>query len=278
MLALISARSVFRLLVLLLCFAVPCAANAIIIRDDVADANYHVATSEFPALVDLPGEGHGILIAPRWVLTAAHAVSWQMSITDVTLNGTKRAVSRVVKYPGYQPLPRRLIDQVMASGNPTPALVFLASSNDVALIELVTPVQDVAPATLFQGGEKQGQIVEIIGKGATGTGLTGMSSDAPHRTELRRAFSTITGIEDRWLSYTFAKPPNALPLQGTSGSGDSGGPVLIDVGGQKQVAGLASWQFVQRDPKAFRVGKYGQIAYNVRVSHYLAWIKGIIAP
>lgn len=278
MLALVATRPMILFIIALLCFAVPCPAKAIIIRDDVADSQYRVAASEFPALVDLPGEGHGILIAPRWVLTAAHAVSWQMEINDVTLNGKKRAVSRVVKYPGYQPLPKQLIDQAQASGDPTPALTFLASSNDVALIELAAPVQDVAPAALYQGGEKPGQVVEIIGKGATGTGLTGMSNDAPHRTELRRAFTTITAVQDRWLCYTFQKPPNALPLQGTTGNGDSGGPVLIEVGGQKQVAGLASWQFVRGDLKAFRVGKYGQIAYNVRVSHYLAWIKSVITP
>ena len=59
-----------RLLFVLL-VAVSSGAGAIVIRDDVDDAQYCVS----PA--DLPGEGHGVLIAPRWVATAAHAVTWQ---------------------------------------------------------------------------------------------------------------------------------------------------------------------------------------------------------
>lgn len=268
-----------RLLVIaffLVACTMPYSANAILIRHDVSDAAYRVAPSEFPALVDLPGEGHGVLIAPRWVLTAAHAVSWQMKVDSVMLNGTPRPVTRVIKYPGYTTLPKQLIDEAVKSDDPGPALKFLASQNDVALLELASPVRDVKPATLYSGDEKPGQLVEIIGKGATGTGLTGMDPMASHRTILRRAFTKLTEVQDRWLAYTFEKPPAALPLQGTSGNGDSGGPVLIDVNGEKEVAGLASWQFVQGSIKGFRVGRYGQVAYNVRVSHYAAWIDGVI--
>ena len=42
-------------------------AGAIVIRHDVDDAKYRIAASEFPALADMPGEGHGVLIAPRWM-------------------------------------------------------------------------------------------------------------------------------------------------------------------------------------------------------------------
>lgn len=50
-------------------------ANAIVIRDDVPNAEYRIAAADFPALADLPMEAHGVLIAPQWVVTAAHAVS-----------------------------------------------------------------------------------------------------------------------------------------------------------------------------------------------------------
>ena len=77
-------------------------ANAVVIRDDVPDLQYRMAASEFPALADVPGEGHGVLIAPEWVLTAAHAVTWQQRIDVVVVGGTPRAVSRVVLHPGIR--------------------------------------------------------------------------------------------------------------------------------------------------------------------------------
>lgn len=52
-------------------------ASAIVIRDDVDDSKYRVPASEFAALVDMLGEGHGVLIAPQWVITAAHAIMWR---------------------------------------------------------------------------------------------------------------------------------------------------------------------------------------------------------
>ena len=67
-------------LLLLALLIVSFSASAIVIRDDVDDSKYRVPASEVLALVDLPGEGHGVLIAPQWVITAAHAITWQSEI------------------------------------------------------------------------------------------------------------------------------------------------------------------------------------------------------
>jgi hypothetical protein len=75
-------------LLLLALLAASSTASAIVIRDDVDDSKYRVPSSEFPALVDMPGEGHGVLLAPQWVITAAHAITWQSEIKHVVLNGT----------------------------------------------------------------------------------------------------------------------------------------------------------------------------------------------
>lgn len=259
----------------LLLALLPSTANAIIIRHDVSDSQYRVAASEFPALVDLPGEGHGVLIAPRWVLTAAHAISWQHEVKCVMLNGTPRAVQRLVIYPGYEKLPQQLIDRALQTGDATDTTKFLASSNDIALIELKEPVRDVKPASIFRGDNEMGQIVEIIGKGGTGTGLTGQVTG--NRTELRRAFNTITEVQDRWLCYSFQKPPAARTLEGITGNGDSGGPALIQVKDHLEIAGLASWKKVQGDARTFRAGVYGTTTCTVRVSHYAEWIDGTIS-
>ncbi len=139
-------------LLLLIMLVMSCSAGAIVIRDDVDDSNYRILPSEFPALVDMPGEGHGVLIAPQWVITAAHAITWQPEIKQVT---------------------------------------------------------------------------------------------------------------------------DALPLEGGSGSGDSGGPILVQTEKDWSLAGLTSWIDIQ---SAIRTpGRYGQISCNVRLSHYKEWIESMIS-
>jgi hypothetical protein len=262
-------------LVLLALLAVSSSAGAIVIRDDVEDSTYRVPASEFPALADLPGEGHGVLVAPQWVVTAAHAVSWQSEIRQVTVNGKPRDVERLVIHPGHRKPPQALLDQALATWDWTLFRVLLASSYDIALIKLAQPVDDVAPVPMNTGDGEFGQTVTIVGKGATGNGDTGYEWSSSHRTALRRAHNTVTSADGRWLCYVFDKPADALPLEGGSGSGDSGGPVLVQSGTGWVVAGLTSWSDPQSSERT--PGRYGQITCNVRLSHYADWIEGVIA-
>jgi hypothetical protein len=252
-------------------------ANAVVIRHDVEDAAYRIPASAFPALVDLPGEGHGVLIGPQWVVTAAHAVS-SPCMEDVTIDGERRSVERVVMHPGYTRVPAALVDEAVAFGDASGVAEFLSKSDNIALLELASPVADVAPVELYRGSDETGATVELIGKGATGNGAEGQALDAPHRTELRRAFNVVVDADDRWLSYAFDKPPLGLPLEGIIGNGDSGGPVLIDRDGAKQLAGLASWnRYADSDVRALHAGLYGQVVYSVRISRYVAWIDSVMS-
>lgn len=266
-----------RVLLLLLLLALSSTADAIVIRHDVDDANYRVAAAEFPALADLPGEGHGVLIAPQWVVTAAHAIPAGSALTQMVIGGVPRQVERVVVHAGYKTLPQDLIDQAMASGEAMLIVVFLASGDDIALIKLSQPVTDIAPVALYRGSGESGQIVKLVGKGATGTGVTGHDPRGPNRTALRRAFNTVSSAHDRWFCYVFDRPPSGLPLEGVLGNGDSGGPVLIEREGQWVLAGLASWKFVNGNVLTARPGRYGQVACNVRLSHYIDWIERVMS-
>lgn len=262
-------------LVLLALLLASSSASAVVVRDDVPDSQYVVPASEFPALVDLPGEGHGVLIAPRWVITAAHAVTWQSRIDRATINGVPRDVRRLVIHPGYEKPPQQLLDRALATWDWTLFRALLSSSDDVALVELAQPVTDVAPVAIDTRDDAFGQIVKIIGRGATGDGATGYEFDSSHRTELRRAYNRITSVHGRWLCYVFDRPSDALPLEGGSGSGDSGGPVLVQAGKEWLLAGLTSWSDPQSDVRI--PGRYGQITCNVRLSHYASWIESVIS-
>jgi len=267
--------------------AIPFAASAVVIRGDVKDAKYRVPASAFPALVDMPGEGQGVLIAPRWVVTAAHAAPMQMQgmEDDVSIGGVTRKVKRVITYPGYKRLPDSLIKQALASGDISKVWAFLASSNDIALIELASPVTDVTPVPLYRGNKEVGMTVELVGEGATGNGTKGQDPHSPHRDVLRRAFNVIVGADARYVWYRFNPPPSALPLEGITGSGDSGGPLLIGDGRSRQLVGLASWSKYPSDHPflgnwapghRYVEGLYGEIGCAVRISSYIRWIRSVI--
>lgn len=262
-------------LLLLALLVVSFSTSAIVIRDDVDDSKYRVPASEFPALADLPGEGHGVLIAPQWVITAGHAVTWQSEIKQVTINGVPRDVERLVIHPGYKKPPQELLDRALATWDWTLFRVLLSSSDDIALIRLTQPVTDVSPVAINKRDDEFGQIVKVIGKGATGNGVTGYEFSSSHRTKLRRAYNKVTSADGRWLCYMFDKPSDALPLEGGSGSGDSGGPVLIQIGKDWLLAGLTSWSDPQSTIRT--PGRYDQITCNVRLSHYKDWIESVIS-
>ncbi|HVH34628.1 MAG TPA: trypsin-like serine protease [Tahibacter sp.] len=252
--------------------AISSTAGALVIRDDVDDRKYQVPASTFPALADFPGEGHGVLIAPQWVVTAAHVVASQ-HVMEITIGGASRAVGRVVIHPGYKTLPGALVDEALASGDGAKIAEFLATSDDIALVKLRSSVDDVKPAVLFRGDDEIGQNVQLLGKGASASGIDGESPHLSHRTLLRRAYNVISDADARWIRYTFDAPGTALPLEGMTGSGDSGGPVLIRKNRQWQLAGLASWRYARGD--LLHPGRYGDDGNNVRISRYVAWIESV---
>jgi hypothetical protein len=243
-------------------------ARAVVIRHDVADCAYVIPASAFPALAELPWDGQGVLIAPRWVVTVAHVTA--LPITQVIINGAARRVSRVVVHPGYREPPSD-------AGDAARLMAAKIANDDIALLELAEPVRDVAPVPLYRGPVETGLRIEILGRGATGNGVTGQAPDSPHRGALRRAFSRVTSAEGRWLTSRFDPPPATEALAGTAGDGDSGGPVLILSRGAWRLAGLTSWKSAEGNPADFHPGLYGQISYSVRLSHYADWMRRVMA-
>lgn len=261
---------------LLVFLAFSTSASPIIIRHDVDDSRYRIPDSNFPALVDLPHEAHGVLIAPQWIVTAAHAVEWH-AVDEVLIDGECRKIDRLIVHPDYRRIPGELYSAAAASGDWEAVMRAQASRDDIALLRLAEPIDDVVPVELYRADDEVREVAMLIGKGATGNGIDGQDPHGSHRTVLRRAFNVIESADDRWLGYVFDSGASAHPLEGAGGSGDSGGPVLIQSDGTWRVAGLASWTSWEADISDYFAGAYGLTHHVVRISRYAAWIDEVMA-
>jgi hypothetical protein len=236
---------------------IPFFINPIVTRHDKEEEAFYINSSDYPSVVqlrlkDLTGivEMEGTLIRKNWIITAAHGLNSVEANQQIKLFDNAFTIKAITVHPEFE-----------------------GFENDVALIQLDRPVTTAEPISLFSENTELGNQITLVGRGWSGTGLTGPNADDK---KFRIATNKIDSVSNHWIKFRFDEPSNqnTTELEGISGPGDSGGPAFIEVNGQKYLAGISSNQL--NDQIGVKEGHYGVIEYYTRVSRYIQWIESVI--
>jgi autotransporter-associated beta strand protein len=269
------------------------AAQAATIQDGANQADYAAlsAQSQYASsgyvFVNGVDAASGTLIAPGWVLTAAHAVT-QNDVTSFPVD-TLSSISfgqgaTAASLPGPDSVKAVFVESGWNYDS--------SQGNDLALIELTSPVTSIAPAVLYKSslGSELTQTATMVGYGYTGTGSVGYTN-LTYGTRLaiqnvidafgQQIVTTGTGSTislsnfSSNLMFTDFDNPNdptvsvmggtsPLPMEGSSSPGDSGGGLFLTENGITYLAGVAD--FGDTTDGTMFTASYGQINGYTRTS------------
>ncbi len=269
------------------------AAQAGVIPDGANDGDYQALAAQpqydavgFAMRDNFQGvpilDSSAILVAPDWVLTAAHTEVTKQGAganSTFTIGGETRNVVQTFQNPSF-------------NGQ-------IDSGFDVGLLKLDAPITNVTPAQLYSGTAASllGQTLTYVGYGKSGTGSTG----ATIASGTKRAGNNVgdelggptlapflggnQGFSSQILFADFdssggpwGHPLGAnqpINLEYLIALGDSGGGLFIEQGGQHFLAGVHSIIF-DLDPNG-TIG-YGDIMGSTTLEQSLAWVLDTIAP
>jgi secreted trypsin-like serine protease len=231
----------------------PSNADAIITRHDVSDEKYIAKAAELPSYCRMGApDGGGALIAPAWVITAAHLAADLSVGHHFTCGEEELVAAEIVVHPDYDENVGR---------------------HDLALIRLAKQSQQRA-LKLWRDVSEEGRTVNLIGHWQGGTGLTGGDNSVAKK--LRAATNLVSKADDHWLRLVMDAPGSEFvtALEGVSGAGDSGAPSFIVENGEYFLLGVGSRGSDTSDDGIEQ--NYGDTDLYVRVSRYTSWIDAVV--
>jgi hypothetical protein len=251
----------------------------------------------FDGVVEV-GLGSGsLLYTGRHVLTAAHVVA----------DDAGRVEGPVAVAFDLPNAPGRII-MVVPAGNIAvhPDYGRISGEGDIAVLTLPALAPSGPPGLgadrydLYRTFDELGRVITIVGYGNTGTGLTGDLRGTAGEKRFARNIYEVTGdrfgigrslvfdfdsgsrAEDA-LGRLFGINQTGIAGEGTSGRGDSGGPVFITAGGRNLIAGTTTSGLTPRNPPNPAVRDpsvdfgFGTLSRDTRVSAYAPWIDSRLA-
>jgi hypothetical protein len=179
-------------------------AAALVIRPDRDDAEYLELATRYASAIPLGASGgEGVLVNPRWILTAAHRAQplRDPAARRLHLGGNTYDVVDVYLHPAWKG----------------------GAENDIALVRLGKDVAGIEPTPIYRDDDESGKTVVIAGHGGG---------------KKRAAINTVDRVTALTLGLHVKPLDDASDLQGQATASETGGPAYIEAKGEILVAGI----------------------------------------